>query len=1623
MDSGTAEAKKAEALETVVQRVFQRWPGDEQDLLERFVRCYFSGVAPEDLTPRDPSDLYGAALSHWNLGGRRRRGVPALHVYNPDTEHNGWESTHTIVEAVTDDMPFLVDSVSMALNRLGLTIHLIIHPVLSVRRDRRGQAVDVAGQAGSEGYQTEAWMHFEVDRQGDETRLAAIQRDVLDVLGDVGVAVEDWQPMRHQLDNVIRGLSRHPAPVEADYLDEVRAFLKWIKADHFTLLGYRRYQFTNMKDEETLKSVAGSGLGLLRERDSHVSASFSQLPELVRSRAKDPAEVLIITKSNSRATVHRPGYMDYLGIKRYNQAGEVIGEHRFLGLYTSGAYHRSPRGIPLLRRKIDHVLNQARLRPDSHAGKALTNILETHPRDELFQSDPDTLYETAMGILHLQERQRVRLFVRYDTYRRFVSCLVYAPRERYNTEVREQIQGILQQAFAGSQSEFSIQLSESVLARIHIIVRLSEPGHPNYDHDELERRIAATMRSWSDDLHGALLEHFGEERGNRLFERYGEAFGAAYREETGARAAAHDVERLEQVEVRGDLAMSLYRPLEAPEDVLRFKLFHGADPITLSEVLPVLEHMGVKVFDEHPYEVERADGPTAWIHDFGLYHAGGGPLEAERVRDAFQDAFAAVWQRRAEDDGFNALVLAAGLGWRDIVVLRAYAKYLRQVGTPFSQQYVEQTLAAHPQITPLLVEIFNARLDPDRRDDRRADELADRVQKRLDEVSSLDEDRILRRFLAAVDGTLRSNYFQMDADGQPKPYLAIKVDSSRIPWMPKPVPMCEIFVYSPRTEGVHLRGGKVARGGIRASDRREDFRTEILGLMKAQMVKNAVIVPVGAKGGFVVKRPSEDRAAQAEEVQACYRLFISGLLDLTDNMVEGEVVPPEEVVRRDDDDPYLVVAADKGTATFSDLANGIAGEYGFWLRDAFASGGSSGYDHKKMGITARGAWEAVKRHFRELGKDIQNEPFTVVGVGDMSGDVFGNGMLLSEQTQLIAAFDHRHIFIDPTPDAARSFAERQRLFEAGRTSWSDYNESVISEGGGVYARTAKSIPLSETAREALGVNAARLAPNELIAAILKAPVDLLWNGGIGTYIKASAESHADVGDKSNDAVRADAAELRCRVIGEGGNLGVTQRGRVEFCQHGGRMNTDAIDNSGGVDCSDHEVNIKVLLNQVVDDGDLTGKQRDRLLTEMTEDVAALVLANNYSQTQGLSLSERHAAGMVDEHSRFMRSLERAGRLDRRVENLPGEEEIGDRQKAGEGLTRPELAVLQAYAKNEAFHALLESDVPELPYLLDSLLRYFPRALQERYRARIEGHRLRREILATVIANHVVNRMGSTFLFRVEEITGLEPAVAIRGYLAAREIYGLDGIWWSVESLDNRAAASLQTDMLLRVGQIQERATLWLLRNLPTPLDIESTVDTLRPAVTQLADRLEDCLPEADYGRLQEESAALADRGLGESIAWQVVRLDGLFPALDLVKVCTDTGAVMAHASDVYFAAVDELGLGALRDRIADHEPADPWQERYRAGLEDEFFVQLRLLTLRIIHGAEPGDDAAGAVERWLEQQRPMAQRLEQTLLAFAGTAQVDLPMLGVALQELRNLAQSGAAHHIDTVRRSQRRTA
>ncbi|MGH3034327.1 MAG: NAD-glutamate dehydrogenase [Gaiellaceae bacterium] len=1602
---------KAGLLEKTASRVREKLPAEQAAKLETFVRLYYDAVASADLLERSALDLYGAALAHWNFARERTPGTAKVHVYTPQFDEHGWQSAHTVVEIVNDDMPFLVDSVSMELNRLGSAVHLIIHPVLKVRRDEAGELADVLPYDASEEGILESFIHVEINRETEPAQLERLTAGLARVLGELRAAVEDWPSMLEQMRESAAQLQRKPPPIDSEELAEATALLEWLADGHFTFLGYREYDLVTEAGEDSLRRVEGTGLGILREAGQEpVSPSFAKLqPEVRRlARAKNP---LTLTKANSRATIHRPSYLDYVGVKRFDAAGEVVGERRFLGLYTSSAYSMSPREIPLLRRKVARVRERTGFPPGSHDDKAFVEIVDTYPRDELFQISEDDLLDIAVGIVRLGERQRVRLFLRRDTFGRFLSCLVFVPRDRFNTTVRRRIQDILQDTLGGISSDYTTRISESVLARLHFVIHTKRGATPDYDVAEIEERLVEAARSWTDDLRDALVERCGEEQGTRLNSLYGDAFPAAYREDFTARSAVLDVERLERLDPQGDLDMSLYHPLEAPADFFCLKLLRSGQPILLSDVLPLLENMGVKVFDERPYEIKPAGADPAWIYDFGLTSTEG-EFEIDRVGEAFKDAFAQAWAGEVENDGFNRLVLRAGLTWREIAVLRAVSRYLRQTGSTFSQAYMQESLASNPEIVRLLADLFHVRFDPSRTDGRAAEveRLGAEIEQQIDAVASLDDDRILRSFLKIIQAMLRTNYFQGGPDAKPKAYLSFKLDPALVPDLPLPRPRYEIFVYSPRTEGVHLRGGKVARGGIRWSDRREDFRTEILGLMKAQMVKNAVIVPVGAKGGFVVKRPPPpaDRDALREEVVACYRTLICGLLDLTDNLIGGETVPPQDVVRYDEDDPYLVVAADKGTATFSDIANGISEENGFWLGDAFASGGSTGYDHKRMGITARGAWESVKRHFRELGVDIETTDFAVVGIGDMAGDVFGNGMLLSRHIKLVGAFNHEHVLLDPDPDPEASYRERERLFGLPRSSWSDYDLKLISQGGGVFARAAKSIPLSPEVRERLGVEDEALTPNELIRALLRAPVDLLWNGGIGTFVKASDELHSEVGDKANDALRVDARDLRCRVVGEGGNLGFTQRGRVEFALAGGRLNTDAIDNSGGVDCSDHEVNIKILVDAIVADGDLTEKQRNTLLVDMTDDVAAHVLRNNYGQTEALSLAGTQAASMLDVHARLIRHLEQTVKLDRELEFLPGDDVIAERKAAGKGLVSPELSVLLAYAKIALHEELLASDLPEDSYLSIELERYFPTVLSGRFRDRMPDHRLRRELIATHVTNSLVNRAGTTFAFRLAEETGAVASDLARAYTVAREVFDLRGLWAEIEGLDNRLATEVQLAMLLEGRKLVERATRWLVRNQPRPLDIAAAIAYFAPGAAMLSEAVPKLLLGPDRSALERTAAEYAGAGVPPELATRVAGLGKMFSALDIVEVAGASDASIEEVAGVYYALGARLQLHWLRDQITTLPRENRWQALARAALRDELYSAHSALAGEVLQTGSADLDPERRVTAWEERNPSGVERCLQVLVDIRMGGVSSLETLSVAIREVRNLVRSTA---------------
>ena len=1631
------EQAKTELIERAARVAHRRQEGDssppDPDVLS-FLSRYYRHVPAENVVDRDPVDIYGAASSHRMLAAERPQGTSLVEVFTPTVEQYGWASRHSIVSVVTDDMPFLVDSVSMALRRAGSEIYVIIHPQIVVRRDFTGALIGVcdlaeddASAADTSDGLVESWIQVEIDRVDDPDAEARIKKELLESLRNVREAVEDWQRMRQRAIDLAAEIDSASLPVDDADQAEAAELLRWLADDHFTFIGFREYELDTVDEEDVLRAATGSGLGILRA-DQDMSDGFIRLPAEVRNRARE-RRLLVLTKANSVSTVHRESYLDYIGVKVFDENGDVVGERRFLGLFTSTAYTESVLRIPIVRQRVQQVLDASGFAPNSHSGKDLLTVLESYPRDELFQTDANELLQTAVAVVQLQERRAVRLFVRRDVYGRFLSCMIYLPRDRYNTTVRERIQALLMSATGGADLDFTARITESVLARLHFVVRMhagQEP--PELDVPSLQKQVAAATRDWFDDFSDALAEQEGEADAASLMRRYRNAFPEAYKEDFTPRAAVADVRRLEGLPQDAGLDMNLYTPIGAGPGEYRFKIYRTGSPISLTEVLPILSRMGVDVIDERPYDITRhtstgPDGDEAsaecWIYDFGLRPAAVYAGDETRAKELFQDTFAAVWAGDAEEDAFNALVLRAGLSWRQSAILRAYARYLRQTGHSYSQEYLQQTLGANVEITRLLSELFETRFDPDAFDDAPArtsaiEKLEDRIGRSLEDVASLDTDRILRSFLSLIQATMRTNAFRGDpADPSSGPSsLTFKIDPSAVAELPEPRPAHELWVYAPRVEGVHLRYGAVARGGLRWSDRPEDFRTEILGLVKAQAVKNSVIVPVGAKGGFVGKQlpdPAEDREAWRAEGVECYRTFISGMLDVTDNRTDdGDIVPPPRVVRHDADDSYLVVAADKGTASFSDLANEVSKSYDFWLGDAFASGGSAGYDHKEMGITARGGWESVKRHFREMGHDTQSEEFSVVGIGDMSGDVFGNGMLLSEHIRLIAAFDHRHIFLDPDPDAAASYAERQRMFGLARSSWADYDTKVISEGGGVYSRTTKRIPVTPPVRAALGLDedVEQLAPPEMLRAILTAPVDLLWNGGIGTYVKGSVEAHADVGDKANDAIRVDGADLRCQVVGEGGNLGFTQLGRIEFALAGGRINTDAIDNSAGVESSDYEVNIKILLDAVCRDGDLTEKQRNELLQEMTEEVAGRVLTTNYSQNVALAKAVHDSVSMVHAHGNYMNLLEAGDQLDRDLEALPTERALNERIRTGKGLTGPELAVLLAYTKNLMYAELLDSALPQDSYLTTRLYDYFPTPIQERYPQRIESHPLRSEIVTTMVVNQMVDTAGPTFAYRLGMETEGSLEDLTRAHLVANAVFGVPQIQAEVAALDNVIDAGTQVRMRLAARAIAERATRWLVVNRRPPLDIAWQIEFFAEPLGRLLEAMPDVLVGREQVLFEQRRDELTGAGVSEELATRVAALPPAYAGMGIVEGGMSTGTDLLEVAQVHFTLGEHLSLGRLLERIVALPRDDRWQTMARAALRDDLHAVHAALTAQVLQFSTEGSTPAERVQEWSKQEEVVIERASETLREIVAGDTFDLARLSVGLRALRGLQRS-----------------
>ncbi|GAA3580707.1 NAD-glutamate dehydrogenase [Amycolatopsis ultiminotia] len=1609
------------------------------------IRLYYRHIPADEIVGDDPVALVGAVRSHLQLAKQRIPGRPAVRLLNPTTAEDGWTREATVVQVVTDDMPYLVDSVTAEFARDGVQVHRIVHPIVVVSRGLTGELEGLHADADPAdppaGSTAESWMYLEIDLVTDPNRARELDNRLTSVLGDVREVVEDADKMAQTACSLAEELEQSPPKLPESEIREGARLLRWLADGHFTFLGYRRYELVENphpdSDEPALRAVLASGLGVLRQ-DSLAARSLTAGPDSA-ANALAPT-LLVLTQAGAPSTVHRPVYPYYVGVKTFDDEGRVTGEHRFLGMFTTTALHENVLDIPVVCKRVREVIHRAGFPMESFSGQRMLEVLQNWPRADLFSADSDSLYATTTGAITLSDRRRLRLFLRRDPYGRFYSCLVYLPRDRYTTRSRLAMQEVLLEALEGTQLEYSARVGETLLAQVHFMVHTDPASRVEPDTLRIQERLNTVVRSWDDRLVETILAErreragdggpfgvVGEESAADQGQRFGAVFPEAYKEDFTADEALADLRRLDTLVDEGDLAQSFYLPATAGPGERRFKLYLRGEGVTLSKVLPVLQAMGVEVVDERPYELFREDGGASWIYDFGLridpkWLENGDAAAADELRERFQEAFHASWRGDAEVDGFNALVLRAGLTWRQAAVLRAYSRYLQQARSPFSQSYIENTVVKHTQVATKLLRLVEIRCDPQLSDvdrESRQETLVAEITAMIDEVTSLDEDRILRRLMAVVNATLRTNYHVRDTDGHRRPFLAFKLDPSGVPDLPEPRPKFEIFVYSPRVEGVHLRFGEVARGGLRWSDRREDFRTEILGLVKAQAVKNAVIVPVGAKGGFVVKRPPAptgdtglDREAQLAEGIACYRMFISGLLDLTDNRVEGRTVPAPDVVRHDADDSYLVVAADKGTAKFSDIANEVSAQYGFWLGDAFASGGSVGYDHKAMGITAKGAWESVRRHFRELGKDTQTEDFTVVGIGDMMGDVFGNGMLLSEHIRLVAAFNHMHVFLDPEPDAAASFAERRRLFDLPRSSWDDYDRSLISAGGGIYPRSAKTIPVSAPVRRALGLDESvtQLAPMDLIQAILLAPVELLWNGGIGTYVKAEAETSADAGDKANDAIRVNGNQLRVKVVGEGGNLGLTQLGRIEFARAGGKINTDALDNSAGVDCSDHEVNIKILLDHLVAGGALEHTRRNELLGEMTDEVGALVLADNYRQNAVLGVSRAHAQPMVSVHARQVAALVAKGAFDRKLEALPGNTQFRALEKAGEGLTSPELATLLAHVKLDLKDELLGSDLPDSEVFARRLPEYFPEPLRERFADAIAQHPLRRQIITTLVTNELIDGGGISFVFRLMEEMNATATDAMRAYAVVTHVYDLPKLWAEIDALDNVVPTAVADRMVLETRRLLDRAARWFLTNRPQPLAPLAEISRFGAFLGELVPKLGDLLRGRELESVEQDAAAYVEDGVPADLARRVALLLHSYGLLDVVEVAElaeqqvglDATHTPADTAELYFALSDHLDVDKMLTEISTLERGNRWHALARLALRDDVYGSLRAITLDALRQSDQDRSVDEQIAQWEKANASRLSRARVALDEITRSGRLDLATLSVAARQIRS---------------------
>ena len=1558
----------------------------------KLVRNYYARVPLEDLSHRSTKELSAAAMSHWNMAANRKPHQSLVRIYNPTLKLHGWESQSTIVEITTTDKPFLVRSISLAITNLGFSISEFIHPIFSVSRDKNGKMQGTVNDTKKHVI-SESFMQLHIDRHYDEESFKQLESVITEAINNVNLVCDDWEPMKAACKSAIDRL-RATSPNTFE-IAEAADFVKWLQRYYFTYTGY-----CELKTSGKTATVTETH-GIFRvDKPLATLNKYIHKDELLKAKKSD---VLTITKSMSKAPIMLPIHMDVITFKRIDSKGRESGRCVIAGFFTPRAAGAELDSIPLLRQKAFNIIARADISPGAHDGKLLLSTLESLPKDLLLQTDEDTISDICRGIMKLEHHPQVRAFGVYGHYNRFASCMVYVPRDLYSRELRQRVQHILQTELNSDTIDFKAKFSsENALASMHFFLSIPKPQKQPAEFSKIEKLIIDAVQNWDENLRLALFSELGEQQGSSIAMNLLRGVPDNYKENHTVSDATTDLALLSQLESE-TIDVLLYHTAEQAENEVSFNIYHYNVDVPLSKTIHILENMGFQVDSEDPYVI-KSDESKLHIREFKLRSTNGNAVKVEKIAQDFRAAFLKVWSGDIEDDGMNQLVMAAGLNWRQTTILRSYAKYLLQIKVPYSYDYLIRCLINNPDLVNNIVTRFETRFNPALKSNK-TDKLQKQFVALLDNVVSLDEDRILTTMQSACDATVRTNYYKKDQHGNPITYLSIKLIPAKVDGMPLPCPAFEIFVCSPKFEATHLRGGKVARGGLRWSDRREDFRTEVLGLMKAQMVKNSVIVPVGSKGGFVVKQApiGGTRDELMKEVISCYQNFLRGLLDITDNYKKGKIISPTDVVCHDEQDPYLVVAADKGTATFSDIANGISAEYGFWLGDAFASGGSVGYDHKGMGITAKGAWESVKRHFREMEHDTQQQEFTVVGIGDMGGDVFGNGMLLSNKIKLLAAFNHLHIFLDPEPDPAKSFKERERLFKLERSSWEDYNAKLISKGGGIFNRSAKSIKLSPQVQEMIGNKSKEMTPNDLIHALLKTEVDLLWNGGIGTYIKASNETHADAQDKANDSLRADANTLGCKVVGEGGNLGCTQLGRIEFAACGGKIYTDAIDNSAGVDCSDHEVNIKILVDSLVANKKLASAKRARLLADMTDNVSELVLRDNYQQTQCISLTLAEAPKWLDEHSRFIEALESEGKLNRDIEFLPDTEEINERISKGYGLAAPEIAVLVAYSKMDIYQRLMDSPFAEDPFFEKELLSYFPPQLSKKYPEAILSHQLRNEIIATQVTNSFVNRLGPTYLRRLRDELGAQTSEIATAFVAVRHLYSLRDLWSEIENLDNQVSNAAQTEMLLHVQGWVERGVHWLVKNRRSHHGPQDIIEKFGDSINELRTLIPQALAKPNKISYQSRCNYFAKAGASKKLAAEVAAVVPLSSSFDIVDIHNTSGTDLKLITNLYFHLGDFLDLQWLREQIGLLDVDSHWHILAKSALRLDIHYRQRHLCAEILEGAGKRKSADEIVNAWAENSEERLTLYRQRLKEIMASSHVDYAMLSLAVNEVQKL--------------------